>query len=104
MAPIGITEKELKQIKGKLQEWTNAQTKKSSRKTNTKTKKTAKIRKKVKVIASKNDNTDIWTEGQFDTVEEAINYLDKIDTSNVTYNVYSDSNRVIYTKQGGVSA
>ena len=62
------------------------------------------LEKKVKIIASKNDNTDIWTEGQFDTVEEAINYLDKIDTSNVTYNVYSDSNRVIYTKQGGVSA
>ena len=65
-----------------------------------KQKKQPKLEKKVKVIASKNDNTDIWTEGQFDTVEEAINYLDKIDTSNVTYNVYSDSNRVIYTKQG----
>jgi len=60
--------------------------------------------KKINIIASKNDNTDIWTEGQFNTVEEAINYLDKIDTSDVTYNVYSDSNRVIYTKQGGVSA
>ena len=44
--PSASQKKELKQIKGKLQEWTNAQTKKSSRKTNTKTKKTAKIRKK----------------------------------------------------------
>ena len=39
-----------------------------------KQKKQPKLEKKVKVIASKNDNTDIWTEGQFDTVEEAINY------------------------------
>ena len=60
--------------------------------------------KKVKIIATKNNINDIWTEGEFSTVDEAIYYLDKIDTSDVTYNVYSDSNRVIYTKKGGINA
>lgn len=69
-----------------------------------KTKKHLSLEKKVKIIATRNEMTDIWTEGEFSTVEEALNYLDRIGTSDITYNVYSDSNRVVYTRQGGINA
>lgn len=69
-----------------------------------KTKKYPSLEKKVKIIATRNEMNDIWTEGEFSTVEEAIYYLDRIGTSDITYNVYSDSNRVIYTRQGGINA
>lgn len=69
-----------------------------------KTKKYPSLEKKVKIIATRNEMADIWTEGEFSTVEEAIYYLDRIGTSDITYNVYSDSNRVIYTRQGGINA
>ena len=69
-----------------------------------KTKKHLSLEKKVKIIATRNEMADIWTEGEFSTVEEALNYLDRIGTSDITYNVYSDSNRVVYTRQGGINA
>jgi len=69
-----------------------------------KSKKHLSLEKRVKIIATRNEMTDIWTEGEFSSVEEALDYLDKIRTSDVTYNVYSDSNRVVYTRQGGIDA
>jgi len=57
-----------------------------------------------KIIASKNHLNDIWTEGEFETYEDARRSLDSHTTSAVTYYIYSDDNRVLYTKTGGIDA
>ena len=59
---------------------------------------------KFRIIASKSDLGDIWSEGEFETYEEARRSLDSHHTSDVTYHIYSDDNRVIYTKIGGLDA
>jgi len=52
-----------------------------------------------RVIASIT-NGDIWTEGEYTTFDAAKKAVDSYNTPTVDYLIYSDKNRVLYTKKG----
>ena len=53
---------------------------------------------KFRVIAH-GHNGDFWTHGEYPTFEDAKQEVDMLPISNVDYLVYSDKNRVLYTKE-----
>ena len=52
-----------------------------------------------RVIAS-HATGDVWTEGEYGTFEDAKRAVDSYNTPQVDYLIYSDKNRVLYTKKG----
>jgi len=52
-----------------------------------------------RVIASEIGG-DVWTEGEYGTFEDAKRAVDSYNTPKVDYLIYSDKNRVLYTKKG----
>ncbi len=52
-----------------------------------------------RVIAS-STNGDVWTEGEYMSFAAAKQAVDSYNTPTVDYLVYSDKNRVLYTKKG----
>tara|TARA_R110000824_G_scaffold219020_3_gene405839 strand:- start:75 stop:317 length:243 start_codon:yes stop_codon:yes gene_type:complete len=53
-----------------------------------------------KIIAENTNPYNLWTFGEYDSLQQARTVLDNMDTSNVSYYIYSDLNRVLYTKKG----
>jgi len=60
--------------------------------------KNKKFDNKFRVIAH-GHNGDFWTHGEYPTFEDAKQEVDMLPISNVDYLVYSDKNRVLYTKE-----
>ena len=56
------------------------------------------IDKKFRVIAN-GHNGDFWTHGEYATFDEARREVDTLPNSQVDYLIYSDKNRVLYTKE-----
>ena len=51
-----------------------------------------------RVLAEK--HSDFWLEAEFNTFEEAKDFIDKISTSDINYYIHNENNRVLYTKEG----
>tara|TARA_R110000824_G_scaffold360465_1_gene548206 strand:- start:106 stop:303 length:198 start_codon:yes stop_codon:yes gene_type:complete len=56
--------------------------------------------KKFRVIASSVDLKDFWTVGYYSDINQAKDEIDKLDTSQVIYYIYSNNNRVLYSTTG----
>ena len=51
-----------------------------------------------RVLAEK--HSDFWLEAEFNTFEEAKDFIDKISTNDINYYIHNENNRVLYTKEG----
>ena len=60
--------------------------------------KNKKVDKKFRVIAH-GHNEDFWTHGEYVTFEDAKQEVDTLPVAQVDYLIYSDKNRVLYTKE-----
>jgi len=59
-----------------------------------------KISKSLFRVIAEEAGGDVWTEGEYDTFEDAKTVVDSYNTPQVNYLIYSDKNRVLYTKKG----
>ena len=54
--------------------------------------------KTFRVLAEK--ASDFWLEAEFNLFEDAKGFIDKIPANDINYYIYSENNRVLYTKEG----